>query len=154
MQLAENIVEATTEIFTTMVMMDIVPGFPLPNGQKCPGVEVSGMIGLTGALKGMLAIHLPGSVAKTITGNFLGIEVDEINEDVQDAIGEMANMLGGSIKGMLSKNGRGIELSLPFTVCGKEYRFTQGDSVEVIAVPFKTENGDFLVELQMEKKVR
>lgn len=49
----------------------------------------------------------------TITGSFLGMEVEAINADVEDAIGELANMLGGNVKTILLENGRNINLSLP-----------------------------------------
>ena len=51
-----------------------------------------GVIGLAGTHKGVLAIHIPNKVAMAITSSFLGMEVDEINEDVKDAVGELANM--------------------------------------------------------------
>ena len=44
------------------------------------------------------------TVAMTITGSFLGMDVEEMNEDVEDAVGELANMLGGDIKSALSES--------------------------------------------------
>jgi chemotaxis protein CheX len=140
------------EIFTSMVLMDIVPGDPIRSDINPLQSTITGMIGLAGTHKGMLAIHLPESLAKRVTGNFLGIEVEEIDNDVQDAIGELANMLGGSIKGILSDNGKDIKLSMPSTIWGKEYRFQSHYEGESVVVPFAVEDSQFLVELRIIKE--
>jgi chemotaxis protein CheX len=109
------------------------------------------MIGLAGTHKGVLAIHIPNHVAIAITSSFLGMDVDEINDDVRDAVGELANMLGGNVKTILSQNGRDIDLSLPSTIAGHEYGFKATTDVDLVILPFQTEQGRFLVELQLEK---
>jgi chemotaxis protein CheX len=138
------------EIFTTMLMMDIVPGEPVSRGSLPFSSSVTGMIGLTGLYKGVLAIHLPKPVAMTITSTFLGMDIAEVNADVLDAIGELTNMIGGSVKSMLSENGRDIELSLPSTLTAEKYIFQIRENANLQMVPFKV-NADhqFLVELQL-----
>lgn len=151
MDISEKIIETTIEIFTTMVMMDVsADGPPLvASGTLCD--TITGMIGLAGTHKGVLAIHIPDHVALAITSSFLGMEVGEINDDVRDAVGELANMLGGNVKTILSQNGRDIELSLPSTIAGHEYGFKAATDVDLVILPFKTESGSFMVELQLEK---
>jgi chemotaxis protein CheX len=149
--ICEKIIETTIEIFTTMVMIDVsADGPPLTaSGTLCD--TITGMIGLAGTHKGVLAIHIPDHVALAITSSFLGMDVDEINDDVRDAVGEPANMLGGNVKTILSQNGRDIELSLPSTIAGHEYGFKAATDVDLVILPFKTESGSFMVELQLEK---
>jgi chemotaxis protein CheX len=146
-----KIIESTQEIFSSMVMMEIAvvesPG--ADQGSQRDGI--SGIIGLAGTHKGVLAIHIPAVVAMAITGSFLGMEVEQINEDVEDAVGELANMLGGNIKTILSQNGRDIELSLPTTISGQNYDFQTAKDVEVTRLDFATDSGTFTVELQLEK---
>lgn len=150
--LPKKISSAVDEIFSSMIMMNIEQG-PRIEGTINPlKSAITGMIGLAGTHKGMLAIHLPVGLAKTITGNFLGIEVEEIDEDVQDAIGELANMLGGSLKGILSENGKDIQLSLPSTIFGDEYRFQSHDKGEAYILPFVADETQFLVELRFQQE--
>ena len=52
-------------------------------------------------------------VAKDITGTFLGMEVEELDDDVKDAIGEIANMVAGEFKKYFSRKTEKI-LSLQF----------------------------------------
>lgn len=151
MDISEKIIESTIEIFTTMVMMDVsVDGAPLESSGTLSDA-ITGMIGLAGTHKGVLAIHIPNNVAIAITSSFLGMDVDSINDDVRDAVGELANMLGGNVKTILSQNGRDIDLSLPSTIAGHEYGFQAATDVDIVILPFKTEHGRFLVELQLEK---
>jgi len=150
--LADKLGETTVEIFTTMLMMNVTPGAPIPaEGNQIESLTI-GMIGLAGSRRGRLAIHLPNDVAMSVTGSFLGMDVDEVNEDVLDAVGELANMLGGNIKNVLAENGWDVELSLPSTISGEKFDIQSiHKNIEVIIVPFDLDDGRrFLVELQVE----
>ena len=151
MDIKDKIIESTIEIFSTMVMMDVtVKDENVEGGGKLCDT-ITGLIGLAGTHKGVLAIHIPHPVAMAITSSFLGMDVSEINADVEDAVGELANMLGGNIKAILTENGRDIDLSLPSTISGSSYHFQPSKVVEKVVVQFGTESGHFLVELQLEK---
>ena len=146
-----KLVDATQEIFTGMVMMEIAQdGEPLAELGTMKD-SITGMVGLAGTHKGMLAVHFPNSLALAITTSFLGMDVTEMNEDVQDAIGEIANMLGGNVKTILSDKGRDIQLSLPSTISGEEYSFTSQNEVDQVVLPFKAPAGVFYVELELER---
>ena len=151
MEISEKIIESVKEIFSTMVMMEVsVDGDQMK--KSVPLVEsISGVIGLAGTHKGVLAIHIPNKVAMAITSSFLGMDVDEINEDVEDAVGELANMLGGNIKSILSEKGRDIDLSLPTTIAGQQYDFQPTTDAERIIIPFRSDAGEFAIDLQLEK---
>lgn len=150
MDLRNELINTTSEIFTTMVMMDITEDASCSvNFEKLENT-ISGFVGLAGAYKGVVAIHVPYNVAFAITGSFLGIDVSELNEDVEDAIGELANMVGGSVKSLLTENGGDIDLSLPSTVSGREYAFQTLQSAERVSVPFKVEAGNLLLDVQLE----
>ena len=151
MDISDKIIETTIEIFTTMVMVDVSTDGPPLQTSGTLSDSITGMIGLAGTHKGVLAIHIPNHVALAITSSFLGMDVDEINDDVRDAVGELANMLGGNVKTILSQNGRDIDLSLPSTISGHEYGFKTATDVDLVILPFKTASGGFMVELQLEK---
>jgi chemotaxis protein CheX len=146
-----QIVESTHEIFSSMVMMEVAPSGEKRDSMPPLTDSITGVIGLAGTHKGVLAIHFPKTVAMAITGSFLGMDVDEMNEDVEDAVGELANMLGGSVKAILSAKGRDIDLSLPSIISGKSYDFQPTKDVERIVIPFTCDAGEFVVELELEK---
>ena len=151
MEIREKIIESTQEIFSTMVMMEVSVSDEELTDRRVMSDSISGIIGLAGTHKGVLAIHLPKVVALAITSSFLGMDVDEIGPDVEDAVGELANMLGGNIKTILSQKGRDIELSMPTTISGKQYDFQPTKDAEQVAIPFVTDAGNFVIELQLEK---
>lgn len=134
-----------------MVMVEISQDGELFSESVPLSNSISGVIGLAGTHKGVLAIHIPDEVAMAITASFLGMEVDEVNEDVEDAVGELANMLGGNVKSILSEKGRDIDLSLPSTIRGKAYDFQPTKEIEKFIIPFTSKLGQFSVEMQLEK---
>jgi len=146
---AQHIIDSTREIFSSMIMLEVSPGEPYHRNKTMLTDSISGIIGLAGNTKGLLAIHLPTQVALTITTAFLGMDVDEIDEDVRDAIGELANMLGGSIKSALDPKGSEIQLSMPSSISGEEYSIDCIADANEISVPFDLDGATFLVELQI-----
>ena len=105
MEIQDKMIDATKEIFSTMIMMEIT----LEEIQESHGPltdAITAMIGLAGTHRGVLAVHFPYAVAMAITSSFLMMDVTEMNEDVHDAMGEIANMLGGNVKTILSEKGR------------------------------------------------
>ncbi len=145
-----KVVDATLEIFTGMVMMDVnQEGEPLTELGIIKD-SITGMVGLAGTHKGMLAVHFPNSLALAITSSFLGMDVEEVNEDVQDAVGEIANMIGGNVKTILTDKGYDIQLSLPSTISGEEYTFLADDDLQQVVIPFSAPVGRFYVELELE----
>ena len=151
MEISDKIIESAIEIFSTMVMMEISVNGDLQKSCLPLNDSISGVIGLAGTHKGVLAIHIPSKVAMAITGSFLGMDVDEMNADVEDAVGELANMLGGNVKAILSEKGRDIDLSLPSTIIGQHYDFQPTREAERIVIPFACAAGEFVIDLQLEK---
>ena len=149
MKYAQDIADATQEIFSSMVMLDVTPGEPFTRSDGKLSNSISGLIGLAGTTKGILAIHLPNEAALAITTAFLGMDVEEIDEDVCDAIGELANMLAGSIKAILDPSGSDIQISMPSAVHGEEYAVDCLADAEAVAVPFTFNGQTFMVELQI-----
>jgi chemotaxis protein CheX len=147
--LNKSICNATVEIFQTMLMMEAVPGEQLAKraGSHCH--SVSGIVGLAGPSKGMLAIHIPEQAALKITSSFLCMEVSEIDDDVKDAVGELANMVAGSIKTDLL-DAKDYKLSIPSVVCGSEYQIECLSESQGSIVPFFIEGGEFTVEFHLQ----
>ena len=113
--------------------------------------NITGVVGFAGTHRGALAIHLPEKTALTITSHFLGTNIESVNADVEDAVGELANMLGGNIKAMLSDKGKDIALSLPAIIKGKKYDFQAGNGVDSYILPLVSSAGEFCIELQLER---
>ena len=150
--LAGYVINATKEVFGTMVMMTLEDSYPLKEPVTSFHCSVTGMVGLAGTYTGILSIHCPKSLAMRITSNMLGMEVDEVGEDVNDALGEIANMLGGYVKQILSKGGLDINLSIPTVIAGEDYTVNSMSDSDCVIIPFLNENERFLVGLKLHKE--
>lgn len=150
MDLNKSICNATIEIFQTMLMMEALPGEPLAKRGASHYHSVTGIVGLAGPSKGMLAIHIPEKTALKITSSFLCMEVDSVGDDVKDAVGELANMVAGSIKADLLEDNKEYKLSIPSVVCGAEYQIECLSTSQGSIVPFTIDGGEFLVEFHLQ----
>jgi chemotaxis protein CheX len=149
--LAEYIISATREVFTTMVMMDPEDEFPLQEPVSRFKCSITGMVGFAGTYSGVISIHCPVPLALKITSSMLGMECDEVNDDLNDAIGEIANMLGGSVKQVLSKGGLDVKLSIPTVISGEDYTVNSLSDSDCVIIPFIVEGLKFLVGLTLKK---
>lgn len=148
MDFANKIVKSTEEIFSTMIFMDISAVEPLTEGEEILDCHVSAMIGLSGDLTCMLSLHCPGNVGMAITGEMLGMEVEEVDTDVKDTLGEISNMIAGGLKESFAAEKINLELSIPTTVTGKSYRVSSPTKSNRVIIPFDLEQGRFFVEMK------
>ena len=147
LDLGQEIISATQEVFSSMLMMEVA-GEDISNlGRSEIRSNMTSMIGLGGGIRGILAVHCPGDVAKAITGGFLGMEVEELDEDVKDAIGEIANMVAGNLKIAYGGCGVNVELAIPTSVVGEGFRLSGITGARRHYVAFTLERGTFWVEL-------
>ncbi|MGL1931461.1 MAG: chemotaxis protein CheX [Desulfotalea sp.] len=150
MDLKNHISAAVEEIFASMVMMDVERSDDHLDVEKLRNT-ITSSVGLTGVRRGLLAIHFPIEVALAITSSFLMMDVTEINEDVEDAIGELANMVGGDFKSFLSEKGGDIDLSIPTTITGASYDFRSIAQTSRCLMSFSVAAGIFSVDCQLQK---
>lgn len=148
MDVGQAIIDGTKEVFSTMLMVELETGKPIEGKGGDVDSNLTSMLGLGKDIQGMLAVHCPAVVAKDITGTFLGMEVEELDDDVKDAIGEIANMVAGGLKIFFQENGKDIELAIPTTVVGNSFRTAGMSKATRVAVPFSMNGTTFLVELK------
>ncbi len=141
-----EIIGGCKDVFSTMLMVELEAENVIEGKAEIKS-NITSMIGLGGGLKGLLAVHCPSSVAKKITSGFLGMDVEEIDDDVKDAIGEIANMVAGNLKMSYATIDVNIELAIPTSIVGDSF-YVSGiaDSTRIV-VPFLMDNETFWVEL-------
>ncbi len=147
--LHQEIVDATCDVFSSMLDVDLTTGSALKDGNTQMQSNITSVLNLGGDIDGIVGVHCSGKAAKKITGAFLGMVFDELDSDVEDAIGEVTNMVAGNLKISFAKVGIDVQLSIPTTVVQDSYNLERlSNSVEIV-VPFCMDDGDkFWVELQ------
>jgi len=148
MNVGKAIIDSTNEVFSTMLMVELDAGKPIEGDGGYIPTNITSMIGLGKDIKGMLAVHCPAVVAKDITGTFLGMEVTELNEDVIDAIGEIANMVAGTLKIEFKEYGQDIELAIPTTIVGESFQTSGISGARRVGVLFTMNGNAFMIELK------
>jgi len=112
----EQIVE---NVFQTMMDMEVQPSdAPWPPA----GEVITAAISLSGSWKGAVLVECAVPEALLFASRMVDVDPPAgVNDDVRDALGELANMVGGNLKSILPG---GVELSLPSVVWGSDYRVT------------------------------
>ena len=125
--LNEAMLAAAAEVFETMIFMDIRESL----AQDCPpkGSTLLGSITFTGDIEGCLGICCSVPCAKAIAQNMLGLaETDELGEaEITDAIGEVVNMVMGSVKSRIQGKVGSLNVSIPTVVRGQSLDSSIGD---------------------------
>jgi len=147
LEMEKKVIAATLAVFDTMVMLKTVPEAPL-GPKSAISCNISGMLGLAGDLRGMLAVHWPRALATDVTSRLLGEEVEGREEDIRDAIAEIVNMIAGGIKAAFSSEGKVLELSVPTTVTGNSYTMRSAWNSSHIIIPFRAGEECFWTELK------
>ncbi len=151
-EMTSYIIDATREVFSTMVAIEVEDCYPLIEPVTQFHCSITGMVGMAGSYTGMLSIHCPAPLAIRITSNMLGMEVEEVGDDVNDALGEIANMLGGHVKQVISKGGLDLNLSIPTVISGETYTIHSVIDDDCVVVPFQCDDSRFLVGLTLRKE--
>jgi len=146
-----SIADITKGVFSTMVMMDVVDEYPLTEPVTNFHETLTSMVGLAGSHTGILAIHCPKALALRITSSMLGMEVTEIDDDVNDALGEIANMVGGDVKHIFSPKGADLNLSIPTVIYGSDYMLESMSNAESLVIPFECGGDRFLLSFKIGK---
>jgi len=116
------LLNAAKEVFQTMIFLDIERS---PDAKPAiAGNTLLASITFKGDLEGCLGICCDLSCARTVAANMLGMESGDqmAEQEVVDAIGEVTNMVMGSVKARLQEDTPGIEVSIPTVVAGREMR--------------------------------
>jgi len=111
---------------TNMLPASLEPGFG--NGEA----HIAGAVGFVGRLSGVVYVFTTVSFARRITATLLGLQEAEIEGDemINDAMGEMANMLVGQMKSQLSDRGMPCVLTIPSVVRGSNFSVEATTSTE------------------------
>jgi chemotaxis protein CheX len=147
-------VEACKYVFKNLLKSEIIAETPylLDRTKPCKW-DISGVIGLTGDIRGVVAISMKKELACKMTGKLTGKVYTVLEDDVTDAIGEIVNIISGNAKQGLEKMFQ-LVISVPTVVHGEEHSITwPRDQTNILSIPFKIfENEQFTLSISFETK--
>ncbi len=142
--------KATVETFKTMLGEEPKPGKPVLNQGSGIKYDISGIIGITGDVRGSVSMSFPKETALKSISAFLGEEVTELNDDAMDAVGELANIVAGYAKKFLRDFD--ISISLPTIIKGEDLVLKEPRDVFSFLVPFTCAHGTFDIGVSLKSK--
>lgn len=129
---------ATTDVFSTMLNMEIAPK-PEHLDQTPPMISdgVMALVGLAGTYTGAGVITCNAKFAIQVCNHFLMAEETSVNEDVLDAMGELANMVVGNFKTTIENDVGPMGLSIPTVIYGRNFTSRSVGSNDWVVLPFE-----------------
>jgi len=144
---ADPFVQAVTNVFRTMIGLEVTVGEPRPGATGGPGFYASAIVGMSGSLSGVAAIRLPEdsgyAIIKALTGE---AAADLPMRDFVDAVGELANMVVGSAKTLFSVT-EPLTITVPSVVIGNGHCFSPLGGMSGYAIPCSCDVGAFVIEV-------
>jgi chemotaxis protein CheX len=139
--------DSAVNVIKTMAFIDSAAGGPyLKKGGAACG-DVSGIIGFTGSAVGSLAVSFSETCILKIVSNMVGEEFSTITRDIEDAVGELTNMISGDARKRLESEQMTISASIPSVVTGKDHTIEHMLGTSSIVIPFTTVDGSFVVDV-------
>ncbi len=128
------LLEGAQEVFETMVFMDLEESAE-PELQ-IEGDSLMGSITFSNAIEGCLAIRCTLPCAMTIAVNMLGLDPDDeiSDEEIGDAVGEITNMVMGSVKSRAATETGELQVSIPTVVRGQNIANSLGERASKVVV--------------------
>ncbi|MCL2305307.1 MAG: chemotaxis protein CheX [Planctomycetaceae bacterium] len=138
-------VSAVSKTFETMVNIKVTRSAPVLKENLRTLYPVSGIIGLSGSIVGTVILTMSEPLALKAASLMLMDEMQTVNDDVLDAIGELTNMVAGNAKAQLEEYK--LSLSLPNVIFGTDMEIYFPEQSQPITIPFSTEFGPFAIDV-------
>jgi chemotaxis protein CheX len=136
-QYIQPFVQVTKTVFKSLLSCEIVPGRAyFIQKDAFLDWDISGIIALTGEVKGLISISMKSPTASNIARRLMGEGTVFSDAGVVDAIGEIVNIIAGNVKKNLEDMFR-IIISLPTVVRGKAHAVVIPDErTRLLCIPF------------------
>ena len=127
---ADQIVEIAREVWGSFLSMDLEP---VPDsGEPLARQTLTGVIHVSGGWQGTVFLETTADHAQAGAEAMFAAEPGSLSpEEVGDALGELTNMVGGNIKGLLPAPNK---LSLPSVAGGESYTLRVPGALPVASV--------------------
>lgn len=149
-ELAKPFIKAAVDVLSTMASITPQVGKPYVKKNNLAAGDVSGMVGITGEKNGSVSLSFSKGCAVALVKNMLGEEIEDIMQDVKDAVGELTNMISGQARAGLAEKGLVFQGSTPTVVMGDGHTISHMAKSPIMAIPFTTPNGEFTIEFCFE----
>jgi chemotaxis protein CheX len=136
-----HLVKITQDVFDTMVFKTLEARDPVPGMTTATASHVVASVGFAGQRSGLVAFHASMDGAKAIAGSMLGVPPAEVDGEMTDALGEVANMIAGGLRLKLKADGTDVAISVPTVITGSDFHTKYVTPVSRVLCPFRMDDG-------------
>ena len=129
---------------TAYVPAAVQPGAE-PVSQTRSGVTA--IVGLAGALCGMITIRCPSATSIKLASKMAGDEAAKVPNMVGDAMGELCNMVAGNFKAKVTSLADHCMLSVPTVISGDNYVMQVAEPSESLTVALSFDDSPIWISL-------
>jgi len=135
-----DLVESVWVLTLGFDVLDPAGSIPPP-----PDDTLCGCVHVSGAWNGLVSVRVSETLARNVAATMFEMSADALSvEELHDALGEIANMTGGSVKALLPGPSH---LSLPSVVSGHQFAFNSPGGVVVKELSFQCHGSRITVQV-------
>ena len=143
---------ASLEVFEMMAGTRLLPfvapaAAPGPEPAPPPQSGLTAMVGLAGALCGMITICCSAGTAIKLASKMAGDEAAKDPNIVSDAIGELCNMVAGNFKAKITSLADHCMLSVRTVISGDNYVMQAAEPSEALQVALNLDSSPIHISL-------
>jgi chemotaxis protein CheX len=143
---------ASVEVFEMMAgarLTAYVPPTLEPGAEAVsqPQSGITAMVGLAGALCGMITIRCSSNTAIKLASKMAGDEAAKDPNIVGDAMGELCNMVAGNFKAKVTSLADHCMLSVPTVISGDNYVMQAAEPSESLQLALNLDNSPIWISL-------
>jgi chemotaxis protein CheX len=147
-------ITATKTVLETQANLKLTPGkaYLRKPTENIP-MEIAGVLNLVcSEFKGSISLCFRGQVFLNIYESMVGEKHAQITSEIQDAAGELLNIIFGQAKTVLNdQKGYSLEKSLPTILVGEKLKLHHQSRSPAIILPFDCSAGTFHVEIVVDR---
>jgi chemotaxis protein CheX len=146
-------IDATINAMRVQASLDIKSQPPVLKTDFSQTVDIIGVVSLVSRVyEGSISLCFPKETFIAICNKLFGESHTEISSEIEDAAGELLNMVFGAAKAHLNaKYNYQIPRALPAIISGQRLKLTQTFGPTIV-LPFTSELGSFHLEIEVISK--
>ncbi len=154
-EIAEAIRSSTFAVFSTMLDLQVEAGEVIVGEAAARNrAGLIALLGFAGEWAGSGILYCEAPFALRMASQLLMTEYSAIDEEVLDAVAEVANMIVGNVKTVLEQRLGAMGLSTPTVIYGRNFETRSVGSREWVTVPFSCAAGVMGVQVSIVPNAR
>jgi len=144
-----RILESVTELFDTMLDMEIILADDNAEPFEVDSDLITGMLSFAGDVVGNFRVQVSKTFGRIMTAEMLGMDTDEIvgEDEIKDVILEVCNIVGGNLKSGFNDGGLACIISAPSLAIGSSFDINTLNMARYEKHIFHHQEHVFLVEV-------